>query len=166
MMLYVLRHATAEDASAAGADGARRLTADSTEKMREAAQGMRAMELKFDLILTSPLARAAETAEIVAEAYGNAPAPQVLPALGTGAPAASVVAELRAYAKFESVLIVGHEPQLSAIASIALAGSPDAAHLRLKTGACIAIDLPARFERGGGELRWMLTNRQLRKMRK
>jgi phosphohistidine phosphatase SixA len=63
-------------------------------------------------------------------------------------------------------MIVGHEPQLSSIASILLTGSSDVARLKLKTGGIIAIDLPTRFERGGGELRWMLTHRQLRTMRK
>ncbi len=63
-------------------------------------------------------------------------------------------------------MIVGHEPQLSAVASILLSGAGDVVHLKLKTGGCISIDLPARFERGGGELRWMLTHRQLRTMRK
>jgi len=64
------------------------------------------------------------------------------------------------------VMIVGHEPQLSAIASILLTGAGDVTHLKLKTGGCIAMDLAPRFERGGGELRWMLTHRQLRQMRK
>jgi phosphohistidine phosphatase SixA len=76
------------------------------------------------------------------------------------------VSALRAFAKQSEVMIVGHEPQLGAIASILLTGAGDVAHFKLKTGACIAIDLPARFERGGGELRWMLTHRQLRQMRK
>jgi phosphohistidine phosphatase len=166
MMLYILRHATAEEAASSGDDGARKLTERSKEKMRGAAAGMRAMGLKFDAILTSPLARAAETAEIVSAAYENTPPPQVLPALATGVPAADAVAALRAFAKYGEVMIVGHEPQLGAVASILLTGAGDVAHLKLKTGGCIAIDLPARFERGGGELRWMLTHRQLRQMRK
>jgi len=49
---------------------------------------------------------------------------------------------------------------------ILLTGAGDVAHLKLKTGGCIAIDLPTRFERGGGELRWLLTHKQLRTMRK
>ncbi len=166
MMLYILRHATAEENSPTGDDGARRLTQKSKEKMVGAAAGLREMELKFDLILTSPLARATATAEIVAAAYDNTPAPQVLPALATGVPPSEAVAALRAYAKNDHVMIVGHEPQLSAIASIVLSGASDVVQVRLKTGGCIAIDLPARFERGGGELRWMLTHGQLRQMRK
>ena len=167
MMLYILRHATAEEAASSGDDdGARKLTDRSKEKMRGAAAGLRAMGLKFDAILTSPLVRAAETAEIVSAAYENTPPPQVLPALATGVTATDAVAALRAFSKHDNVMIVGHEPQLSAVASIMLTGAGDVAHLKLKTGGCIAIDLPTRFERGGGELRWMLTHKQLRTMRK
>ena len=97
MMLYILRHATAEEAASSGDDGARKLTERSKEKMRGAASGLRAMGLKFDVILTSPLARAAETAEIVSAAYENTPPPQVLPALATGVPAADAVGALRAF---------------------------------------------------------------------
>jgi phosphohistidine phosphatase len=166
MMLYILRHATAEESSTSGDDGARKLTERSKEKMRQAAAGLREMGLKFDAILTSPLVRAAETAEIVSTAYGITPPPQVLPALATGVAAAEAVAALRAFAKHDDVMIVGHEPQLSAIASILLTGTSDAVKLKLKTGGCIALALPARFERGGGELRWLLTHKQLRQMRK
>ena len=166
MMLYILRHATAEEAASGGDDGARRLTERSKEKMRGAASGLRAMGLTFETILTSPLARATETAELVAAAYDNSPPPQVLPALATGVAATEAVSALRAFAKQSDVMIVGHEPQLGQIASILLTGAGDVVHFKLKTGGCIAIDLPARFERGGGELRWMLTHRQLRQMRK
>jgi len=166
MMLYIMRHAAAEEAASSGDDGARKLTERSKEKMRGAAAGFRAMGIKFDAILTSPLARATETAELVASAYDNTPPPQVVPALATGIAAADAVSALRAFAKQDAVMIVGHEPQLSAIASILLTGAGDVAHLKLKTGGCIAIDLPTRFERGGGELSWMLTHRQLRQMRK
>lgn len=166
MMLYILRHATAEEAASSGDDGARKLTQRSKEKMQGAAAGLCVMGLKFDVILTSPLVRAAETAEIVSAAYENSPPPQVLPALATGVAAADAVTALRPFAKHGEVMIVGHEPQLSAIASILLTGAADTVHMKLKTGGCLAIDLPSRFERGGGELRWMLTHRQLRTMRK
>src|ERR1019366_2132332 len=147
MMLYILRHATADEAVSSGDDGALKLTERSKEKMRGAYAGLRAMGLKFDAILTSPLARAAQTAEIVSAAYENTPPPQVLPALATGVAAADAGAALREFAKHGDVMIVGHEPQLSAIASILLTGAADVVHLKLKTGGCIAIDLPARFAR-------------------
>ena len=77
MTLYVLRHGLAEDQPPPGGDdGARRLTARGREKVREAAAGMRALGLKFDAILASPLPRAAETAELVAAVYSGVPAPK------------------------------------------------------------------------------------------
>lgn len=166
MILYILRHGIAEDAPAEGDDGARKLTPKGREKMRDAAEGMRNFGLKFDAILTSPLARATESAEIVAAAYANTPPPQVMPALATGVPPAEALAALRGFAKLKHVMIVGHEPQLSAVAAMAMTGSPEGAVLELKKGGCIALHVPARPDRGGAELMWMLTPRQLRTLRK
>jgi phosphohistidine phosphatase len=166
MILYILRHATAEEAAEGGDDGARKLTPRARDRMCDAAAAMRVLGLKFDAILTSPLVRAAETAEIISAAYNNQPAPQVLPALASGVAPAEVVSALKPFARFEDVMIVGHEPQLSSLASLLLSGSAELVHLRLKTGGCIALELPQRFDRGGAELRWMLTHRQLRRLRK
>jgi phosphohistidine phosphatase len=166
MMLYILRHATAEETGRGGDDAARRLTPRSREKMHIAAGGFRALQLKFDAILTSPLPRASETAAIVAAVYDNTPAPQVLPELGAGVAPSEVVSALRPFTKLDSVMIVGHEPQLSALASLLLTGSPAGVHLLLRKGGCIGLELPARIERGGAELHWMMTHRQLRKLRK
>jgi phosphohistidine phosphatase len=165
MMLYILRHAIAEDAAPGGDDGKRRLTTKGREKMVEAAQGFRALGLELDAILTSPLPRASETADIVSAAYGKSPAPQVLPALATGARPTEVVSALRPFNKLDSVMIVGHEPQLSALASLLLTGSPAGVHMELRKGGCIALEL-SKLERGGAVLHWMLTNRQLRKLGK
>ncbi len=166
MILYILRHGIAEDTAAGGDDGARKLTPKGRDKLRDAAEGKREFGLKFDAILTSPLARATETAEIVATAYANTPPPQVLPALATGVLPAEAASALRPFAKHKHVMIVGHEPQLSAIASLMLTGSADGAKIVLKKGGCIALDVPARAEKGGAELLWILTPRQLRKLRK
>jgi phosphohistidine phosphatase len=166
MMLYILRHAEAEETAETGGDEARKLTVHGKDRMNDAAAGIRAFGLKFDAIVTSPLVRAAETAQIVAGAYSNGPPPQVLPALSGGVPPSEAVTALAAFERHDSVLIVGHEPQLSGLVSLLLTGSPDAMHLRLRKGACVALDVPRRFERGGAELRWMLTQRQLRRLRK
>jgi phosphohistidine phosphatase len=166
MILYVLRHAQAEDKAEQGGDEARRLTARGRDKMRSAAAGLRAMSLKFDAIVTSPYSRAAETAEIVAAVYANDPPPQVLPALASGIPPAEAVAALAPFARYEHLMIVGHEPQLSGVVSLLLSGSSEVIHLRFKKGGCVALELSNRFERGGAELLWMLSQSQLRKFRK
>lgn len=164
MILYVLRHGIAEDAPAGGDDGARKLTDRGRDKVRRAAAGLRAAGLKFDAILTSPLARATETAEIVAAAYANTPTPQVMPALATGVAPAEVAAALKPFARHGHVMIVGHEPQLSTLVSLLLTGSPGGLSLDLKKCGCVAIEIPARTEKG--TMRWMLTPRQLRRLRK
>jgi phosphohistidine phosphatase len=166
MMLYILRHAEAEDQDAQGGDEGRHLTQRGREHTRDAAVGMRSMGLKFNVILTSPLARAAETADAVAAAYANDPPPQVLPALSAGVAPSEVIAALSPFARHENVLVVGHEPQLSGLVSMLLTGSSDVVHVRLKKGGCVALELPDRLERGGAELHWMLTQRQLRKLRR
>jgi phosphohistidine phosphatase len=117
MTLYILRHGVAENEPPPGGDdGARRLTARGREKVREAAAGMRALGLKFDAILTSPLPRAAETAELVAAVCAGGPAPEVFAALSTGVAPADTVAALKPYERHDHLIIVGHEPGLSGIA--------------------------------------------------
>lgn len=166
MMLYILRHAEAEETAETGGDEARKLTVHGKDRTSDAAAGMRAFGIEFDAILTSPLVRARETADTVAAEYSNGPPPHVLPALSGGVPPVEAVTALMPFARHDSVLVVGHEPQLSALVSLLLTGSPDSMQVRLKKGACVALDVPKRFERGGAELRWMLTQRQLRRLRK
>ncbi len=167
MTLYILRHGTAENAPPAGGDdGARRLTARGREKVREAAAAMRALGLKFGAILTSPLPRAAETAELVVAAYPVAPACEVLNALAPGTSPAETIAALRSYERHDHLMIVGHEPGLSGIASLLLTGSANSVAFDLKKAGMIALELSDGIERGGAQLRWMLTSRQLRRLRK
>jgi phosphohistidine phosphatase len=166
MILYVVRHALAEDA-ATGGDEARHLTEVGRQRTLKAAAGMRALGLEFDLILTSPLARAAETAEIIATTYASGLAPRVLTELATGIAPGDAIAALAPFGRNDSVIIVGHEPQLSALVSILLTGEHDAMHLRMRKGGCVALELPAnRIVPGAAELLWMMTQRQLRKLRK
>ena len=165
MILYVVRHALAEDI-AAGGDEARHLTEVGRQRTLKAAAGMQALGLEFDLIQTSPLVRAVETAEIIATAYANGLTPRVVPELATGVAPGDVVAALAPHGRKDSVMIVGHEPQLGELVSILLTGKPDAMHLRMRKGGCVALELPNRIQPGAAELLWMMTQQQLRKLRK
>ena len=166
MILYVVRHALAADAAADG-DEARHLTDAGRQRTLKAAEGMRALGIELDLILTSPLARAVETAELIATTYAIGLTPRVLMELATGITPGDAVAALAHYGRNDSVMIVGHEPQLSALISILLTGEADAMHLRMRKGGCVALELPAnRIQPGAAELLWMMTQRQLRKLRK
>jgi len=125
---------------------------------------MRALGLTFDAILTSPLVRAAETAAIVAEAQGSQAAPRELVALEPGVPPAETVRALRAFARYEHVVIVGHEPGLSGVVAFLLTGSPDGLRLALKKGGLVALDMQDSGRGDRATLHFMLTPRQLRRL--
>jgi phosphohistidine phosphatase len=164
MMLYIMRHGLAEEPTPKGDDSARKLTSKGSDKIRKAAAGMRAMELAFNAILTSPITRAKETAEIVASEIGGAK-PRAVPELSTGASPMSALEALIKLRLPESVLVVGHEPTLSRLASLMLTASSESVGIKLKPGSAIALEFPDRVERGGAQLRWMMTQRQLRQHR-
>lgn len=164
MMLYVIRHGIAEEVGPEGSDGSRRLTPGGRRKLRAAAAGMRALGLAFDALLTSPLVRAAETAAIVAEAFGGRPAPRELAALEPGVPPVETVRALRAFARSKHVAVVGHEPGLSSVAALLLTGSPDGLRLVLKKGGLLHLEVRDPGRGGGATLRCMLTPRQLRRL--
>jgi phosphohistidine phosphatase len=165
MKLYIMRHAEAEDQGETGGDEARPLTMRGRERTRDAAAGLRALGLRFDAILTSPLVRAGQTAELVAAEFTNNPPPQVLPALAPSVSPREALASLVPFARQDEVLVVGHEPQLGRLVALLLTSEGTAA-IKLNKGACVALEVPKACEPGAGELRWMLTQRQLRKLRK
>src|SRR5206468_1373417 len=75
MHLLVVRHARAEDretfAATGEADSKRPLTGKGIRRMKKAARGLRSLVPKIDLLTSSPLRRAVETARIIADAYGG-----------------------------------------------------------------------------------------------
>ncbi|MGA2409906.1 MAG: phosphohistidine phosphatase SixA [Candidatus Binataceae bacterium] len=166
MMLYVLRHARAEDPTPGEDDSHRGLTQKGTDQMREAAAGMRAIGLKFDTILTSPLVRAVETSAIVADAYDGRPEPQILRSLVPSLSAEKAAEELVPFCERDNVLIVGHEPQLGLLVSLLLTGDPNMVKIDLKKGGCVALERLNWMDHSKAELIWMMTQKQLRKMRK
>src|ERR1700752_467971 len=116
MRIYILRHAIAED-SAKGGDAKRALTDEGRKKMKDAAFGFAQLKPEIDVIFSSPLVRAIQTAEIVARAIEYSDEietmEQLSPGYGPDA-AASRVASLK---KFQSVMLSGHEPNCSQLVS-------------------------------------------------
>jgi phosphohistidine phosphatase len=164
MILYVCRHGVAAEAPPGGDDRLRRLTPRGRSRMEAAAAGMRAIGMKVDVILTSPLPRAAETAAIIAAAYRGSLRPRELSALAPGVAPPETLQALRSYGRHDAVMIVGHEPGLSRLASLVLSGSPDRVPIDLKKGGCIAIELEQLVPPAGATLRWLLTGRHLRRV--
>jgi len=162
MTLYLLRHGIAEDAPAGGTDRDRHLTPRGRLRMRRAAPGLRRLVRHLDALYTSPYPRAAETAAIVAAAMPKGPKPHALDALVPDTSAMDIVRALRTM-RGEHVMLVGHEPSLSATASLLLTGSIDGLHIALKKGGCIAITLRAPAPRAA-VLDWVATPRALRRI--
>ena len=166
MILYVLRHGIAEDSGPDGDDASRRLTPRGRKRVYAAARGMRALRLRFDLILTSPFARAAETAAILGEVYGGDPVPREFPPLAQGIAPVETVRALRPFARHSAIVIVGHDPGLSGVVAFLLTGSPEGFQLTLRKSGLVALDVHDLGRRAGATLDWMLTPRQLRVLRK
>lgn len=156
MILLFLRHTEAEDSSPAG-DCGRRLTEKGTRRARQAGKALAALGLAPGLILTSPLTRALQTAELVAESLGTAVAVETRLAGGLDLDdLAEIVAE---NADCTMLMLVGHEPDFSYVVG-RLIGS---AAVEMKKGAVACVDVQG-VGRGSGLLRWLLTGRQMELM--
>ncbi len=166
MDLYLVRHAIAEDRSLDQPipDADRALTPEGIKKMRRNARALRRLAVDIDAVWTSPLERAAQTADIVAAELGISSRLSALDALAPTGSFDAVVEELRLHAEFRGVALVGHQPYLGEFASYLLTGSR-AAQLEFKKGgvACIAISDFADPLRG--KLQWLLTPRQMARLK-
>ena len=139
MDLYILRHAIAEqrDHEKWSDDSQRPLTPKGAKRMRRAAGGMLALGLSFDVIYTSPFVRAKQTADIVAEVFGAEKKLRETGTLATdGDPKELIKLINSANGKFESVLLVGHEPYLSDLISVLVVGDSSLPLAMKKGGLC------------------------------
>ena len=163
MELYLLRHAIAVERGAPGekSDRDRPLTEEGRKKLRGIAKALRAMELSLDLILSSPYARARQTAERVAKVLHHEQRLKFSEHLAPDGDAEQLVEQLGSlHARPARVLLVGHEPQLSRLISTLLTGDPDLALSLKKGGLCKLTVSRLRYGRCA-TLEWLLTPRLL-----
>ena len=151
MILYFVRHGRAAPA-VDGDDAHRQLTADGERELRSAATLWRRLNLRPDVVLSSPLPRALRTAELVCEAVGVRDRPVVDPALAPGAGWPEMARGLARHPDARRVMFVGHEPDLSTTVS-ELTG---ASSVRLRTGGVACVEFYGVPELGGGEIAWLL----------
>ena len=158
--LYLVRHAVAADRGDAWPDdGKRPLTAAGIARFRRQARGLSALGVRIDQILTSPLVRARQTADILAEALPTKPPIAEIDALAPGGTYAEVIAELAKRTRRSEIALVGHEPGIGEIAA-RLVGAKSA--FVFKKGAICRIDVDALPPAGPGHLRWFATPKMLR----
>jgi len=169
VQLLIVRHAVAEDreefARTGRDDGERPLTRSGRRRMERGASGLRRVVPRIDVLATSPLVRAAQTAAIVARAYDGATRETVNELLPSGR-YKDFLRWLRARHDARVVAAVGHEPYLSGLVTLLLTGKNDAPVIELKKGAACLLDFAGDVRPGKAVLRWALTPGQLRRLRR
>ena len=148
MILYFLRHGASGPADAGEAQ---ELTDDGRALLEAAAPLWRRLNLRPDLIVSSPLPRARQSAELLATAIG-APAPEVDDRLAAGADWSAMAQVLADRPDVRRVCYVGHEPDLSS----AISELTGAASVRIRKGGLACVEFPGVPEPGAGELAWLV----------
>ena len=166
MKVLVIRHAIAEDrrkfAKTGEDDGLRPLTPRGRRRMRTGARGLRRVAPKLEVLATSPLVRAVQTAEVVAAAYEDLKVVR-LPHLTPEGSVHALLKWLKERKHDSTVALVGHEPQLGGFVSWLLTGLTDSFVPLKKGGACL-VELRDQVRPGRGRLLWSLAPGQLRRL--
>jgi len=149
VILYFLRHGKAGSPQAQN-DDARELTSTGATALRAAAPLWRRLNLRPDVVLSSPLPRALQTAQLFCAAVGGQPLTddRLRPGAGWGEMARAMASRPDA----RRVMFVGHEPDLSS-AIVELTG---AASVRMRKGGLACVEFYGVPEPGGGEIAWLL----------
>jgi phosphohistidine phosphatase len=162
MILYLVRHGIAIDRAdpKSPPEAERPLTAKGVQKTRLAALGLRALGAKPDVLITSPYVRAAQTAEIFAEALGISPEKiRVSEALKPAENPADMVKELQRL-RTKEMICFGHAPHLDLLIA-QLVGARNA-FTELKKSGVACFEHASVHGRWG--LLWILTPKLLRKL--
>ena len=156
MLLCLLRHAHAGDPSKwMGPDDRRPLSARGRGQAERLGAFLSASGFVPDVVLTSPLLRALETAEIVGSALGVGGRVRVEPALGGGLSLERVETLLAGVGSPACVVLVGHDPDFTELLGELVTGAgADGLVMRKGSFACVEVERPIRA--GGGLLRWLV----------
>ncbi len=144
-------------------DRLRPLTVDGKRRFRKAAAGLTEWAPRVESVLCSPLLRARETSELLIR-IADWPEPEVCEELAPGVSPARIFARLRKQSA-RRIALVGHEPGLSTLLSIAIGGEDAKLSLELKKGGVACIRFPDRIEPRRAALLWLVPPRLLRRLR-
>lgn len=159
MILYFLRHASAgEPVSNPRKDEKRALDETGVEQCGYVGRALAALDVQVDVIISSPLKRAAQTASLVGNEMGYEGKLQLEDALRPTASFADFRKMLDKYARNDTVMVVGHNPSLSEFLGLAISKSGCEAAIELKKGAVARTEM----SRNSASLTWCLTPKILR----
>lgn len=158
--LYLIRHGDAEERGEEYPDDSKRpLTSQGIAKLKKEARALQALGVGFDQIITSPLVRTRQTADVFAETVQTKPAVTTSDALAPAGTPAAVVQELGRHMKKARIALVGHEPNLGELAARLIGAKVP---LEFKKGAICRIDFEVFPPKGAGQLRWFVPAKILR----
>ena len=159
MIIYFLRHASAgEHLLSPKKDEKRGLDKEGIEQCGYVGRALAAIEAQVDVILSSPLKRATQTAALVGNEMGYEGKLQMEAALRPAATFADFRRLLEKYSSQESIMVVGHNPNLSQFLGTVISESGCEASVELKKAAVARVDM----RRNSGTLQWCLTPKALR----
>ena len=160
--LYLIRHGIAANRGEEYPDDSKRpLTSDGIAALKKEANALDALEVAFDQIITSPLVRTRQTADIFAEFMSSKPPVATSDALAPAGSPAAVIQELGKHMKKARIALVGHEPNLGELAGRLIGARTP---LPFKKGGICRIDFEVFPPKGRGQLRWFATPKMLRKL--
>ena len=161
-LIYIVRHGTAVDVGEDGVNGDadRHLSKLGRVKTVEVARGLQSLGCVPDCIVSSPLVRARQTAEIMAEILAPGLVIDVVDQLAPGARTLAIVAWLQKR-PCRSALLVGHMPDLNELGSCLLTGQTNV-EMVLKKASALHLSFEDEIEPGLACLEWLLQPRMLR----
>lgn len=142
-------------------DEDRPLSSKGIKRMRKSGKGLLTLDIDWDRVFTSPLLRARQTAEIVAEILELKEQPEELAELAPGCSVEGLLSRLSACRNQKRLLLIGHQPLLGETVSFLLS-KEKRIEINLKKGGLCRIELDDPSQGGVARLHWILTPRQLR----
>ena len=165
MNLYLMRHGIAVAADDMGViqDQERSLTSKGSKRIRRVARGIRRLGIEFDGILTSPLLRARQTADLVAAALDLQSRLEEIPELAPECSVEQLIFCLTRYQDRDHLLLVGHQPLLGQTLAGVIEPNPGTKlHFDLGKGSLCRVEVDRLPVENQGMLRWLMTAKQLR----
>jgi phosphohistidine phosphatase len=160
--VYLVRHGVAEERGEDWPDDSKRpLTNAGIAKLRKEARGLVALGVTIDQIVTSPLVRTRQTADVLAETLKNKPPIVASDALAPAGTPSAVMQEIARHVRKGRIALVGHEPNLGELAAQLIGAKTP---LEFKKGGVCRIDFDVLPPKGTGALRWFVTPRMLRRL--
>lgn len=152
MQIWLMRHGEAANAEGVGADFERRLTDRGRQQVAQIGRWLLEREKSPDLILHSPVRRAAETAGILQDELGPRIACEESHILAPGMRCDLLLTRLASHLN-DIVVCVGHQPDIGRCLAEMIGGG----RCTISPGTIICVEFPQVITLGGGQLRWLLT---------